>query len=385
MGARINATIPFTEIYERVQIEEMRDESSASSTEAKYKGRVNQVYRHDVPIKYDWPFLSKEITALDLKADYTTGSVTIAASSSSVTGVSTVWTSANSNNFKMKINGYDEIYTFTYSGSTSGTISPALTSTAATSASYKLYLERYALDTDFLRLVESPGLYYYDDGHPVSIDSYSEKQYFEKVTHNVSTYPQGFYIPEEEVASNAPYVYFTPPPTSAMKVHGKYIYKPAKLKEWTTGTASCNADATTVTGQSSDFEDILGSAGANLTNYDYYFRFDGDGVGSNSDWYKISACANDTGLTLASAYQGASNQTSASYTISMVPEWPDKAVPVLVYGACLMTAIEQDTPTQIASYTSLYEKAVGSMEKMYAKLRHTDDRMKVDNGRGRIV
>ena len=122
--------VPFTEQVERVQKEMIRDNSAA---EAKYKGRVNDVYTYDIPSEIDYRHLrlSSNITTT---ADYTTGNIS-ATSGTTITGASTSWTSANSNNMVLKVSGYDELYRMTYSSATSLTADRSWVGTLSTRGS----------------------------------------------------------------------------------------------------------------------------------------------------------------------------------------------------------------------------------------------------------
>ena len=376
---------PFSEIFERIKNEEIRDGATDSATENKYKGRVNQLYRFDIPVKYDYPFLSKEMTAISLTASYSTGTIAIAlATPTVVAGTDTVWTTAHTGQ-KIKIDGNDEIYTFTRTGATAGTISPAFTGTTALTAStYTIFQDKYSLDADFMRINKPTGIYYYDNGQICDVDLDTEEEFFSRRTWTPNSRLSSIYIPEDEVDSSGYRVMRINAPVSAsMVLHGKYVYIPEELTEYTGSTVKTLANAgTAVTLNAGDAKTYSEVNSAKT----YYFRVDGDGTGSASVWYKIASFATATTFTLSTAYAGtAISRGTSAYTISMLPDWPEFALPILIYGGCMLSSIEQDNITQTQSYATLFKVTTENISAMYVRNRK-DQRIKsMYEGRARYA
>ena len=382
--------IPFTEIFERIKNEEIRDGATDSATENKYKGRVNQIYQYDIPTKYDYPFLSKEMTAISLTASYSTGTVAmdISASTTAITGTDTVWVTAHTGQ-KIKINGNDEIYTFTYVSGTTGTISPAYTGDEdVEDETYTIFQDKYSLDSDFMRINKPTGLYYYDNGQIVDVDLDTEEEFFRGRTWTPNSRLNSVYIPEDEVDSSGYRVMkISSPVSTAMVLHGKYINIPAELTEYTTGYITELANAgTAVTGSGTAWSTYMSAA--QLAAHSFYFRVDANGTGSASVWYKVSASASATSITLSSAFQGTTitgGTSTDTYTVCMAPDWPENTAPILIYGGCLLSSVEQDNTTQATAYATLYKNATENVTSMYVKNRRDQRVRSMYEGRARYA
>jgi len=112
--------------------------------------------------EYQMPWLERQSHILT-HDDYTTGTVTTTVGSTTLTGASTLWNTANSyaqNNArttgKLLLGGGAEIYTISAIGSdTSITMNERFTPTTALSASTYIYFEdEYALAADFLKPID---------------------------------------------------------------------------------------------------------------------------------------------------------------------------------------------------------------------------------------
>src|SRR3990167_7376599 len=143
---------PFTEIFESIQNELVRE--GATGEEGKYRGFVNQVYLNDLPSILPEKYIRKKgyITTV---ADYTAGTVTVGSGTSNIIGSSTSWTSANSDNFNIKVDGFNRIYRMTFDAGTSLTFQNSLTwvESSGAGASYRLIQNRYSLASDFSYMV----------------------------------------------------------------------------------------------------------------------------------------------------------------------------------------------------------------------------------------
>lgn len=360
--------IPFSEQFERVQKELIRDGSAA---EDKYKGRVNDVYTVDLPSQIDWRHIRKEANVATV-ADYNTGHIS-ATSSTTITGASTAWTSANSNNLLLKVSGYDEIYRNTYVSATSGTIDRAWVGTNISSnTTYSLYQDRYAVASDYDRLILDPdkSVYYWSGGQRIYL-RYRNPDVFEKQQVFTPNFPAHYTI--KYLTGGDPYIFIDPPDTSSRTLF--YVYMPTlfRMSEYTTGTITALANGgTAVTGSSTDFDGFV----TDTTNYDYYFRLDRDGTGSASRWYKISSAGSDTAITLSDAYAGtAVSGGSLAFTISHVSSLPAGLDLAMVYGAAIVSAIDQTNKAQVDGWVASYAKIVDQYRAVEGKLDYSKQRI----------
>jgi hypothetical protein len=90
---------------------------------------------------------------LQTTAEYATGTVAVTQGSTAVTGTDTVWTAAMSGR-GFRVDGRDEIYTFTRTGDTTGTLDRAYEGDDDADATYRIFQQIYALPAA-CRLVES--------------------------------------------------------------------------------------------------------------------------------------------------------------------------------------------------------------------------------------
>ena len=359
--------LPFTEQVERVQTELIRDSSTG---ESKYKGRINDLYMFDIPSVIDWRHLRKSAT-ITTTDDYGTGHIS-ATSTTSLTGASTSWTSANSNNMRIKVSGYDEIYRCTYSAATTLTIDRSWVGTDISSnTDYSLFQDRYALASDFDRMILDPDhcVYYWSSGTPVYL-KYRNPDIFEAKQVITPTYPAYYTI---KWINGDSYLFLDPPDNTSRTIEYLYIPSLKRMSEYTTGTISTLANGgTAITGSSTDFDGFV----TDTTNYDYYFRIDGDGTGANSKWYKISTAASDTSLTLSDAYAGtAISGGSSTYTISMVSLLPAGLDLALVYGGAIASSIDQNNDLQIKGWSIEYNKILNQYMAIEGKLDYSKQRV----------
>src|SRR3990167_5967082 len=119
----IDGRRPFTEIFEIAQKELVRE--AATGEEPKYKGIANQIYVNDLSAILPESYIKKDAFIVTV-ADYSTGTVTIGTGTSNVVGSSTAWTSANSDDFNILVDGYDQVYRMTFDVGTSLTFQNSL-------------------------------------------------------------------------------------------------------------------------------------------------------------------------------------------------------------------------------------------------------------------
>jgi len=315
--------IPFTQLFETVQKEWVRDGAMDTSTESIYKGHINYAYTSFLPNIVNEEFLRKS-SFITTKADYSTGTVDISASGTTVDkgDTATSWTSANSNGFLFRETSSDLVARVTYTSATQLTFQNSLAwpHDAVDEGSYQLVLDRYALASDFDRMMrdtvgDGKVVNYFLNGgsmflDPLMPDEFKKNFYFSHGTPSE-------YTVEKDFASGTYYLYINPPDTTTRTIFYSYIPRLSNLTEYTTGTVTATAASTAVTGSSTDFDGNI-----DIDSYEYYFRLDADGTGSKSLWFKVASVSGDTGLVLSSAYSGANAGAGKSYTIATVSKYP---------------------------------------------------------------
>jgi hypothetical protein len=136
-------------------------------------------------------------------------------------------------------------------------------------------------------------------------------------------------------------VQFTPPITTAKKVSYEYIPALVEMSEYTTGTCATAAGDATVTGTGTDFTNNISAGDA--------FRMDS----VSDDWYLVSSVTDGTHLELTANYP--STKTTAAYTISEIPKYPVSLHLAIFYGACALSALDQDNSAAAKNFSGLAE------------------------------
>jgi len=330
-------TIPMSELTDKA-MSLARDNTSSSRD--KFKGLINRAYTQEIPRKEDWSFL-KTSSAVSCTAKYSTGTIAATAGSASITGTGTTWVTGMTGR-KIKIGSNENIYTFTYTAATTGTISPVYSgANDITGASYIMYDDDYAMASDFDRFLQGGTLYKSRSGRPYYLADYSfsDQKWNDEFYYSPSDETQRFRLRGFDSSMNR-VVELNPPPQNAIALPYDYIKALTPMTEYRTGTITTLANAgTAVTGADTDFD------GYGSTSYVYYLRIDRDGVGDSSVWYKISTFDSNTGITLASAYKGTSIASGIEeYTISMIPLMPYSFQDWILYLACVHAAIDENDP-----------------------------------------
>lgn len=152
----------FSDLYTDLQ-NRVRVATGVTATETQAKRYIN-IALQDIHIGTDYTFPWTERRAfLTTKAPYTTGTVSIAAGSTSLTGASTLWNTANTYNqnnmrvgSKLTIAGGTDIYRVTAVASdTAATLEARyVASSDASAAEYRAFEDEYALASDFLRPID---------------------------------------------------------------------------------------------------------------------------------------------------------------------------------------------------------------------------------------
>ena len=142
------------------------------------------------------------------------------------------------------------------------------------------------------------------------------------------------------------------------------------MTEYTTGTCATTAGDATVEGTGTNFLTNISPGDA--------FRMDS----ASNDWYLVSSVTDADTLELTVAYP--SSKTTAAYTISEVPKYPISLHLALFYGACFLSAQDQDNLQLAKNYISLAENVVTDYQKASNRYKYGRQKMGVkDLYRGR--
>lgn len=148
----------FTDLQNRV-----RATTGVTATENQAKRYIN-IALHDMHVGMDYRFPWAERSAvLRLRAQYSTGTLSATKGSTTLTGSSTAWNTADDfsvanvrANGKIRIAGALDPYTISSVASdTSATLTSAFVDTTTSGATYVYYEDEYDLASDFLRPVDA--------------------------------------------------------------------------------------------------------------------------------------------------------------------------------------------------------------------------------------
>lgn len=120
---------------------------------ALFNGWLDEVYRSGVLGYRRWKGLEKDGT-ISTTARYNTGTVDATNGSASISGTSTVWTSAMTGR-EIRIGGRNELYTFTYVSGTSGTLDRVYEGDTDTELAYEIVQRFYNLASDVEQVVDN--------------------------------------------------------------------------------------------------------------------------------------------------------------------------------------------------------------------------------------
>ena len=331
----LTSTVPFTELWERLLTMGRID---SPNNEDYSKGIINDVYTKTLPRIADWTPLEAE-SLLSMVARYNTGTATVTAGSTSVTGVSTVWTTAMTavDGYKIKFAGNDNIYTFTYVSATSATIAPGLSgATDLTTTNYTVYRDEYQLASDFDRLLKNGSVYHYAGGRVSDTIEESPRDEFRNDFTPEATDPlrRVMLVGTHSTTGNR-VIQVNPPPKTAKVYPYDYIKKLTPMVDYSTGSAAATNASTTVTGTGTSWT-------ASMVGQ--YFRVDSNGIGNSSKWYKIGAFVSLTEVTLEDAFEE-NTETLLDYHISSSPvSFPSEFHEFILYEGLGLVMGEQTDP-----------------------------------------
>ena len=321
---------------------EMRDNSTETSVRNKYKRRVNDVYVRDIPSRFEWDWLHKT-ASLTLSARYNTGTVSLIQGSSAVAGTNTIWTSAHTG-MKFTVPSTNEVYTFTRTGATTGTITPTYLGVTASSLSYVIFQDTYTLADDFSKPTNEPGFYYdYSQGR-MKLKWRDDFYWYKHYTTNSSQFPTDWRECPDKTSTGLYQVQVTPPVDTARFLSYEYIKALPEMQE-VLDTAKTGSTTTKVLTTNNLYGKI--SVGQ-------YLRVD-----VNAQWVKISVIDSDTtagnGITVDALITAPTN--TQAITVCDVPDMPYQFQEALFYGACYLTATEQESKST-SSWLSSYMRAL---------------------------
>lgn len=351
--------IPATELVERIS-ELARERIDARN---KIWGIINDFYTREIPRKWDWSFFLVS-TAVTVTQEYITGNVTInTGATAAVFSSDAVLTAAHTGR-KLKVSGNSFVYDFTFTQTTGGTISPPLSGTVnATNASYSIFQPLYSLPADFDRFPKNGGLIDFIGGTEKIIPEEAYQDWIPDYNTSTSDAPGRVRIIGVDTAGNA-LLELNSPPKNAKSYRADYFMKPKVMRETTAGLiGNIGASGTAVTG---DTNTLFTSA----TTGDY-FRIDAFGKGAASEWYRIIAIANNSTLTLQTAF-GLSGATSAGYTICSAPQMPSKIHPAILYGSILQLTVDQNDP-MIGVYNIKLAEVLSDGKRLYTTRIYNQD------------
>jgi len=311
--------IPFVEIVERAQ-----DLGRAGAdTRSRLRGLVQSVYTRDIPIEFDWTFL-KASSAIVCLAEYNTGYASCVTQDGTVSFTSGATLDSSFIGRRIKFDSNPDIYDITALYSTTGcTISPVLSSEAhVETGGYTIFKNIFSLPENFDRFLINGGLLYYQGGQPTPIPEKVDGDFLSEFNASPNSTPSGCRMLGPD-SNGCLQVEIEPPPSTPYIMRNEYIRALLPMKENSMGTAVFTSNSTVVTGSGTWF--------TRMTTGDY-IRAEQFGKNTDSDWYRITAIASNTNLTLSRVFRIDSNYTG-SFMISSAPEMPYNFHESLIYGA----------------------------------------------------
>jgi hypothetical protein len=239
----------FSDLYTALQ-NAVRVQTGVTATETQAKRYIN-VALHDMHIGFDYRFpWAERSSRLIVRAQYSTGTVTITKGSSTLTGTSTVWTTtdafgvANARaNGKIRVAGSLVPYVVSsVGGAGTITLTSAFTEDDQTDQTYLYYEDEYALASDFLRPVDAQRF-----SDEASIDVIPRTEFRRMYpTNSVPGTPVVACIIDSAPSGNTTpvrRVRFAPPPSATRTI--PYTYITANLATSSAGSAQANLSADT--------------------------------------------------------------------------------------------------------------------------------------------
>lgn len=233
----------YTDLMNRV-----RSDTSLSATATQAKRYIN-IALQDCHLGFDYKFpWAERLGRLVVRAQYSTGTVTITQGSTTLTGTSTVWTTtdafgiANARaNGKVRIEGSLVPYVVsTVGGAGTITLSSKFTESDVTDGTYVYYEDEYDLASDFLRPIDAQRF-----SDEVDIEIINRSDFRRRYpTNSTPGRVQAACILDYAPSGNTTpirRVRFAPPPSTAMTI--PYAYVTSLLATSTAGVAQAEMSA----------------------------------------------------------------------------------------------------------------------------------------------
>ncbi len=351
---------PFTEIVETVQ-----DLSrSKSDDKRRIRGIVNRRYTASIPREMDWPFM-KSTSSISVTAEYKSGIVTVNTQGTVCTFSGAIITSQMTGR-KIKFTNNANIYDFTYTDITGGTIAPSLSlATNVSQGTYTIFRNIYPLAQDFDRFPINGGLLYLSGGQKVPLPEKHDDDYYQQFTPNPTNNPEFCRMLGYDTGGAREFE-MVPPPAGNLVIEYEYQKTLPPMKDNTSGTVSITSGGTLVTGVGTLFADA---------NTGDYLRIDGMGISQDSTWHRVDTITNDTTATITPVFRSDSSVATANYTISSSPQYPPKLQEALVYGAVRDIIADQNDPNFIF-YHSEYANIITD-NKVHIQTRRTNENVEL--------
>lgn len=325
------AELPFTEIVERtVQIARIGDTNDRS----RVRGAINDGYVRELPYLEDWTFFLAS-SAITTTPQFTTGTVSINTLQTAASFSTDVLMDATFTGRKIAFNSNANVYDLTFVNASSATISPPLSgNNNIVSGAYTIFSPTYTLAPNFQRFPKNGGLQMFQGGRITIISEEVIQGYYRTYTPSPSL-PKNCRVLAPGT-DGIPRVEIQPPPRDPMVMPYDYLIQPKPMAETTAGVITVTAGATAVTGSA-------GTTRFTEANTGWYLRVDALGKGADSTWYKIASIANDSSLTLSTAFAN-TTMALANYTLSSAPEAPALLHPFILWNGVRQLLEDQDDP-----------------------------------------
>ena len=351
--------IPFTELVERTS-EIARERADVSP---KIRGYVNDVYTREIARKWDWNFLLVGST-ITTRQRYNTGTATANTGATTVTFSTDVSIDSSYTGSQLSLTGNDVIYDAIYQSATSVTIQPPISGNVnASSTSYNLFFPIYSLPSDFDRFPKNGGLANYLGGVQNVIQEVPFQEWGSYYSPTPSDTVERMRIIGVDTAGNQR-IEVNPPPLNAKSYLTNYYQSLSPMLETTAGLiGNITSGGTNVIGDSNCrfLEATTGD----------YLRIDNLGKSNDSLWYRIIAIANNSNLTLQTAF-ASTGITSANYVICSSPQMPVKLHAAILYGSVLQTVTDQDDPLY-AAYNLKLAEVLSDSKRLYVSRIYNQD------------
>ena len=352
-------SIPFTELVERTS-EIARERADI---QPKIRGYVNDVYLREIARKWDWNFLLVGST-ITTRPSYATGTISGNTGATTVTFSTDVALDATYTGSQLRITGNDVVYDCVYQSATSLTIQPPISgNTNYINTSYNLYFPFYALPLDFDRYPKNGGFANWIGGNQKVIQETPFQEWGINYSSTPSDMVERLRIIGTNTAGNQ-VLEVNPPPKTAKSYLNNYYISLSPMSETTSGLiGNITSGGTNVQGDSNCrfLEATTGD----------YLRIDALGKGNDSLWYRIISIANNSNLTLQTAF-ATTGITSANYVICSAPQMPIKLHPAILYGAVLYCVTDQNDPLY-AAYNLKLAEVMSDGKRLYVSRVYNQD------------